>query len=422
MSEELHEFPLPSPRLVLSGGQPPEVLSRAWYSASIDGFCESNSECVIGTLTSRSDFSVGLPQRDAWLSQVTLLQDQLSSLEGTLFLEFNIPRMGRRIDAVVVLGPAVFAIEFKVGDRSFERSALDQAWDYALDLKNFHEASHELPIVPILIATEATSAPTAQLIKDPDGLLRPIAVPADGLREVIDQVLALVSGETVDAQQWAVAPYRPTPTIIEAARSLYAHHSVEAIARYDAGAMNLRMTSQRIEQIVDESRLCARKSICFVTGVPGAGKTLVGLNLATRRQENDPTHAVFLSGNGPLVAVLREALTRDEVARKKGSGQVVRTGRVRESVKAFIQNVHHFRDDALIDRGPPSERVVIFDEAQRAWNLRQTASFMKRKKKQPGFSQSEPEFLMSCMDRHPDWAVVVCLVGGGQEIKINWLR
>jgi hypothetical protein len=168
---------------------------------------------------------------------------------------------------------------------------------------------------------------------------------------------------------------------------------------------------------VDQANEEQRKVICFVTGVPGAGKTLVGLNVATRRrEEGQATHAVFLSGNGPLVAVLREALTRDELARRRALGERVRKGRIGESVKAFIQNVHHFRDEALFDSRPPTEHVVIFDEAQRAWNLKQTASFMQRKKKQPGFGQSEPEFLISCMDRHQDWAVVVCLVGGGQEI------
>ena len=198
---------------------------------------------------------------------------------------------------------------------------------------------------------------------------------------------------------------------------MYAQHSVEAIARFDAGAQNLHITSKRIEELVDEAQAKRRKRICFVTGVPGAGKTLVGLNLATRREADEPTHAVFLSGNGPLVAVLREALTRDEVARRKRQGEKVRKGKVGESVKAFIQNVHHFRDDALIDCGPPIEHVVIFDEAQRAWNLKQTASFMLRKKRRPGFSDSEPEFLISYMDRHKDWVVIVCLVGGGQEIN-----
>jgi len=335
-------------------------------------------------------------------------------------LEFNIPRMGRRIDAVLVVGPVVFVIEFKVGESNFERAATDQVWDYALDLKNFHEASHSASIVPILIATEASEPAELKLQADADKVYHPINVHPAGFRHAIDGALRAVTGATIDNQQWPNAPYRPTPTIIEAARVLYAQHSVEAIARYDAGAQNLRVTSSRIEELVDEARAQRRKLICLVTGVPGAGKTLIGLNVATRRRDvNQPTHAVFLSGNGPLVAVLREALTRDEVARQKDLGNRVRKGKVGESVKAFIQNVHNFRDEALVDAGPPDEHVVIFDEAQRAWNLQQTASFMKRRKKLPGFAHSEPEFLISCMDRHAAWAVIVCLVGGGQEIHIG---
>jgi len=356
-------------------------------------------------------------QKDAWLAEISLLQASLVGLTGSLFFEFNIPRMGRRIDTVLLIGPVVFVIEFKVGESAFERAAVDQVWDYALDLKNFHEASHAVSIVPILIATGTVVAAPLNLHADEDKVYRPILVHPTGFREAIDLALRTVTGEVLDDQQWSGASYHPTPTIIEAARALYAQHSVEAIARYDAGAQNLRVTSSRVEDLVDEARAQKRKLICFVTGVPGAGKTLVGLNIATRRRDVDqPTHAVFLSGNGPLVAVLREALTRDEVARQKSVGIRVRKGKVAESVKAFIQNVHNFRDDALIDSGPPAEHVVIFDEAQRAWNLRQTASFMRRKKNRPGFSDSEPEFLISCMDRHTEWAVIVCLVGGGQEI------
>lgn len=157
--------------------------------------------------------------------------------------------------------------------------------------------------------------------------------------------------------------------------------------------------------------------IAFVTGVPGSGKTLVGLNVATRKRDAGAEHAVFLSGNAPLVAVLREALVRDDLRRRRHAGEAVRKGEVAQKVKAFIQNVHHFRDAGLRDDGPPAEHVAIFDEAQRAWNLRKTANFMLRRKKRAGFTQSEPEFLMSYLDRHQDWPVVVCLVGGGQEIN-----
>jgi len=392
---------------------------RAWYSTPIDAFLQTSTESIVGTLLlANGDFATIPTQSTAWKEQIEFLRSALKGLTGTLFLEFNIPRMGRRIDAVLLIGPVVFVVEFKVGEREFERAAVDQVWDYALDLKNFHEASHNASLVPILIATNSKVSASTKLQMDADNVYRPIQVNLEGFRNVLDTTLQTITGAALDEKRWASAPYHPTPTIVEAARSLYAQHSVEAIARYDAGARNLRVTSRRVEELVDEARKFERKVICFVTGVPGAGKTLVGLNIATRRRERDqPTHAVFLSGNSPLVAVLREALTRDEVVRRKREGEKVRKGKVGESVKAFIQNVHHFRDEALIDSGPPIDRVVIFDEAQRAWNLKQTASFMQRKKKRPGFSQSEPEFLISYMDRHKDWAAIICLVGGGQEIN-----
>jgi hypothetical protein len=396
---------------------PKAASLRFWYGASIAEFVGASAEKIVGQLTLNSSFDIDRTQAAAWITEIEFLQSRLVDLTGSIFFEFNIPRMGRRIDVVFVIGPVVFAIEFKVGEKTFDRSAIDQVWDYGLDLKNFHEASHEASIVPILIATEATECPPFVLHADADKLYRPIVVDPRSFRSVVDAALANVSDAPIKAEAWSRASYHPTPTIVEAARALYAQHSVEAIARFDAGAQNLHVTSRRIEELVDEAQAEGRKRICFVTGVPGAGKTLVGLNLATRREQNEPTHAVFLSGNGPLVAVLREALTRDEVARRKRQGEKVRKGQVSESVKAFIQNVHHFRDDALIDSGPPIEHVVIFDEAQRAWNLKQTASFMLRKKRVAGFSDSEPEFLISYMDRRKDWAVIVCLVGGGQEIN-----
>jgi hypothetical protein len=394
------------------------MLSRAWFGTTIAEILRMEADTIIGRLTTQSDFSVLPAQRDAWLETITLLKSQLAGLTGSVFMEFSIPRMGRRVDTILIIGPVLFVIEFKVGDADFDRAAIEQVWDYALDLKNFHEASHSVAIVPILIATAASGSPPAELRADADNVYHPLRLHPGLLRDSLDLALGAIDGHAIDSNQWYRAPYRPTPTIIEAARALYAQHSVEAIARYDAGADNLRVTSCRIGELVQEAKARKRKLICFLTGVPGAGKTLVGLNIATQRRDiNEPTHAVFLSGNGPLVAVLREALTRDELDRQRSRGVRLRKGKVGESVKAFIQNVHHFRDDLLIDPAPPNEHVAIFDEAQRAWTLEQTANFMRRKKKRPGFSQSEPEFLISCMDRHSDWAVVVCLVGGGQEIN-----
>jgi hypothetical protein len=395
-----------------------KTSGRAWYGASIADFLAENPDAIVGRLATNSDFSVLPAQRDAWLAQIRLLKDHLGGLIGSVFMEFSIPRMGRRIDTVLIIGPIIFAVEFKVGESEFDRSALDQVWDYTLDLKNFHEASHSATIVPILIATGASVAPSICKQVDDDKVYRPLSVHCTNLRKTLDEILKNAKDTPIDASHWVCARYYPTPTIVEAARALYAQHSVEAIARFDAGARNLGVTSCRIEELVDEAKARNRKIICFVTGVPGAGKTLVGLNVATRRRDvTQPTHAVFLSGNGPLVAVLREALTRDEVARERSRGIRVRKGKIAESVKAFIQNVHHFRDDLLFDSGAPAEHVAIFDEAQRAWNLQQTANFMRRKKNRIGFTQSEPEFLISCMDRHRDWAVIVCLVGGGQEIN-----
>jgi Schlafen group 3, DNA/RNA helicase domain len=200
--------------------------------------------------------------------------------------------------------------------------------------------------------------------------------------------------------------------------ALYNSHSVEEISRNDAAAINLSVTSAAISEIIHSARANSFKAVCFVTGVPGAGKTLVGLNIATqRREESDELYSVFLSGNKPLVDILRAALARDRVRRDKEAKRKIRKGQAMSEVKAFIQNVHHFRDEYIIDEGPPKEHVALFDEAQRAWDLHETASFMRRKKSTPNFNKSEPEFLISCLNRHPDWAVVVCLVGGGQEIN-----
>ena len=408
----------------------PNRLPRAWYEAPIRGFLETPDDAILGALTRGSgDHAVEPAQRQAWLAQIALLKRWLAGgAEGSVYFEFNIPRMGRRIDAVLLLGGVVAVLEFKVGEARFERAALDQAWDYALDLKNFHQESHERRIVPILIATEAKGAnvspqaAAARLRFAHDEVAEPVGVAAADMPAMLEALQALdpsvrdAAASTEDAERWIGAPYRPTPTIIEAARALYARHSVQAIARHDAEATNLRITSQRLEELVDQAREQGRKIICFVTGVPGAGKTLVGLNLATQRREAAPTHAVFLSGNGPLVAVLREALTRDDVARRKAAGERATKKAAGTPVKAFIQNVHHFRDEALRHTDPPADHVVIFDEAQRAWNRQKAANFMKQRKGVSDFQHSEPEFLISYMDRHRDWAVIVCLVGGGQEI------
>jgi hypothetical protein len=396
---------------------PARPRSSAYVDLPIADFCETPEDALLGRLVASSGFDIELTQRGAWTDTFPVLREALAGLAGHLYLEFDVPRLGSRIDAVVISGPAIIPIEFKAGEANYPREAINQAWDYALDLKNFHRASHDAPVFPILVATEAPDRPVRWDAPHHDGVRPPLCCNGTTLGAAVRAALDLADGAALDEQAWGRAPYHPTPTIIQAAQALYAGHSVDAISRSDAGAENLTITSRRVEEVIETARRDRTKAIVFVTGVPGAGKTLVGLNIATqRRDESTPTHAVFLSGNGPLVAVLREALVRDEVSRRKEAGERVRKGEVAQPVKQFIQNVHHFRDDGLKRAEPPIDHVVIFDEAQRAWNESKTTDFMRRRKSIPDFNQSEPAFLISVMDRHPDWAVIVCLVGGGQEI------
>jgi len=394
-------------------------VAREYYSELIEEFVDSSVEEVLGELADNNQFNLELTQKNAWKEEIVLLQEVLEGYEGKIYFEYSIPRIGQRIDVLLLINGVILVLEFKVGESAFHRHNIDQVWDYALDLKNFHETSHDLLIAPVLIATKA-EAETFNVSMTPhnDKLLFPILCNAEMLSDVIQGVLAFAEGQMVESTHWEQGRYLPTPTIIEAAMSLYQGHSVEEISRKDASAINLSKTTEAISSVIEKARSTGQKCICFVTGVPGAGKTLVGLNIANLHM--DPAselYSVFLSGNGPLVAILTEALARDRVERSIAEGNKIKKGEAKSSVKALIQNVHHFRDDCLQNENAPIEHVVLFDEAQRAWNVEQTTSFMRLKKGKPDFDMSEPEFLISCMDRHKDWAVIVCLVGGGQEIN-----
>lgn len=409
-------------------------MRTAYYEATVHEFLAAEDVEVLGQLTRHSPGDVRQSQVLAWEQQISVLKGALKGLSGYILLEFTVPRVGSRIDALLISEHVLFVLEFKVGSARVDRSALNQAWDYALDLRNFHSESPALPIVPIVVATECSR--TSLQVENPhaDGVFNPVGTGPHGVRGLLDLALHTISGPPIDAQRWRRGFYRPTPTIIEAARALYQDHSVTDIARSDAGAVNLAMTSRSVLEIIERARIRKEKHIMFVTGVPGAGKTLVGLNIATLRGDKDePTHAVYLSGNGPLVAVLREALTRDALQRAKasyveGTGAVPTKNEAGQPVKAFIQNVHHFRDEGARHPEAPHGHVVIFDEAQRAWDRKMTADFMARKKGHPNFLMSEPEFLISYMDRHTSWSAIVCLVGSGQEINrgeagiSEWLR
>ena len=408
--------------LVTNDNAATPVPNRAYYSDLIEEFLGRSTEEILGTIARHAQFSIEDTQRNAWVEQIRILRSVLPPYvaRGKIYFEYAVPRLGRRIDVVLLIDHVIFVVEFKVGEKEFATSAIDQVVDYSVDLKNFHETTHDKTVAPILIPTLAKSG-LAVIATTPqnDGVLLPVCAAVKDFECVIEQVLAFTSGSSIQAAQWDEGRYRPTPTIIEAAMALYAGHGVAEISRSDACAVNLSETSSVVARIIQDAKQSTKKSICFVTGVPGAGKTLVGLDIATTHiEKNSELYSVFLSGNGPLVDILREALARDKVRREQEQGRRFKKGRARSEVKLFIQNVHHFRDECLADVSKaPIEHVAIFDEAQRAWNLEQTASFMSRKKGRPDFDQSEPEFLISCLNRHKDWAVVVCLVGGGQEIN-----
>jgi hypothetical protein len=386
----------------------------AYYEADIQSFLTTDDEAILGTLTMQHGFALEHQQKHAWHAQIKLLKQHLPpTLSGWIYFEFSIPRMGKRVDLVVVTGGVVLVIEFKVGSHNFDSYAVEQVYDYALDLKNFHRGSHNCPILPLLIATAAPPQPMIEILWAPDRVAEPVCISATDLPKVITLAVTQCPALPIDAPLWSRSGYQPTPTIVEAALALYRQHDVKEITRSEAGADNLGLTATHIEQVIENAKTNHRKAICFITGVPGAGKTLAGLNIATSRAEqHSDEHAVFLSGNGPLVDVLREALARDKAEREG-----ISKSKAYREVSTFVQNIHHFRDEALASDVPPIEKVVIFDEAQRAWNRDMASKFMQQKRGHTSFDMSEPAFLISAMDRHTDWCVVICLVGGGQEIN-----
>lgn len=392
--------------------------------------CHTRDAELLGQLAFKLPFAIEPTQRAAWEFQIQHLRKLAEELpDAFFFLEFLIPRMGRRVDLIIVQHGTIFVVEYKVGARQFDRAGRDQVYGYALDLKHFHETSHPLPIVPILVATHANDEEDQSIHWDADGIARPQCLTPDEVAGAIVQICHDGKAQEIDPLVWFAGRYRPTPTIVEAAQALYRGHAVEEISRSEAGAENLTRTANYVAEAIEAAKREQRKVICFITGVPGSGKTLAGLNLATARQRSHrDEHAVFLSGNGPLVAVLREALAIDAVAKAREAGRATTKTLEDRWAAAFIQNIHHFRDDALASNAPPIEKVAVFDEAQRAWDVEQASKFMQQKRGQLGFAMSEPEFLLSVMDRHSEWCAIICLIGGGQEINTGeagvdeWLR
>ena len=417
-------------------------MRRCFYDDTIAGFLGRKDEEILGVLSKDNTFDLTLEQRDAWLGEIQVMKDVLRGLgkSGHIVFEYTIPRLGKRIDVVLLVGRVVFCLEFKVGEEDFLANDKEQVWDYALDLKNFHEESANLTIVPVLVATEASSTENAfQFSYYDDKVLEPLFANSSSLLSFIKKVLEMEDSKgTIGAQDWIYSRYSPTPTIIQAASALYMNHSVEDITKHEADKAGIDSCTNFILDVIKESKSKHQKSICFVTGVPGAGKTLVGLNVAIQQEKGDL--AVYLSGNGPLVKVLTEALARDKVAKEKAKGAKCTKTEAERQVSRFIQIIHRYRDNMLsklklpitgaqieIDPAKVSssarqnaaevENVAIFDEAQRMWDMKHLSAWLARKKGIANFPMSEGEFLIWSLDQHKDWATIVCLVGGGQEIN-----
>ncbi|VFF93941.1 Uncharacterized conserved protein (DUF2075) [Clostridioides difficile] len=337
-------------------------MKRAYYSSSVNEFIGKDIFTIFGEITCNDQFEANDLQKNTWKKEIEILKRELSTFkDGHLLFEYTIPRIGSRIDNVLIYKGIVFLLEFKVDEDTYPRYAIEQVTDYALDLNCFHKESHDKLLVPILICTKAPQRnQRIRLMKE--NILETYCSNEFNIGKYIEEVCTTYNKSSFNPDVWMDSLYMPTPTIIEAAQALYMGHNVEDISRNDASAKNLNQTTKAINKIIDYSKIHNKKSICFITGVPGAGKTLAGLNIAIERQKVDENeHAVFLSGNGPLVDVLQEALARDDVTRNGTR----KTEAIRKA-KEFIQIIHHFRDEAISVDTPPIERVTIFDEAQRA--------------------------------------------------------
>lgn len=391
----------------------------AYYRSTLAEFLDDDPDRVLGVVVAKSSDNgfTDLKQRQtkAWQVQLEVLRRTASNLvqqysdatDWGILIEYPIPRRQKRVDVVLLVRDVILALEFKTGEKEHQKSTSKQVEDYALDLRDFHGESRGRIIVPIAVTTRATPSQPDLGLQSIDQVKHVVKASETDLGEKVRWCVDTYAnaGTLIDANRWDHSVYRPVPTIIEAAEALYAGHDVREIASSHADAKNLGDTSERLVHLIQQAQKKRRKILCIVTGVPGAGKTLAGLNVVhdPRIRSVAEGAGVFLSGNGPLVHIVSAAIARD-FKKKQKAGDVERT------VSTFIQNVHAFIKDSLIRTVPPIEHLIVFDEAQRAWDAAQSSKKNDR-------YESEPELMLSIMDRHQDWSVIIALVGGGQEIN-----
>ena len=395
---------------------------KAYYCNSIPGFIRDDSTTIIGQLVKHS-FEVNKEQSEAWENQISELQNRLEKcgMEGDIIFEYDIVRLGKRIDVILLIRHMVFSLEFKNGKDIFTAQDAQQAEDYAIDIKNFHKESEDLYVCPILIATKAEPYKKVQSSGCyPDKQIHLQRENIETLIPKLSEILNLYGEDKeIDFEKWFNSPYYPTPTIVAAAVEAYSSHNLSQIAQSEAGQENINLCEAKINEVISTAQTNKRKCVCFVTGVPGAGKTLVGLDVVAKNMDEKKNLSVYLSGNGPLVEVLREALKRSVKAKKQFNRET------EAAINTLIQSSFAFKKDNASHNHATPENILIFDEAQRVWNKERMTS---KHKDNPLMAVSEPHLLFSIMDRHQDWAVMICLVGLGQdiydgEVGINeWFR
>ena len=402
---------------------------RAWFACSGAELLGLEDAAVAGTLAASQmarRLSGEPTQLTAWRRQAALLRQMVRDCGGeawTLAFEFDLLRLEKRIDVVLLTDRAILVLEFKVGATLVGNADRAQAWDYAQDLLDFHAGSRGHPIIPVVVATECARPAAFQAPLPIPGVHAVAEASAATLPALLRAVqAALPPGAALDGPAWLAARYQPVPTIIEAAATLFSRNSVTEIAAARADAPNLNRTTAAIHAALAAARARGERVVVFVTGIPGAGKTLCGLNVVFGEARHDG--CAFLTGNAPLVAVLREALacnkagislelgpSNDPERRKRA--RLLR--QARHETAMALQNVHRFLADNAGKTHPPAERVIVFDEAQRAWDASQATRDTQRRVST--LSMSEPAHTLDIMGRHQGFAAVVALIGGGQEIN-----
>jgi len=394
-------------------------MKGAFYCKPVQDFLTDNNAEIRDALTegiSKRFYQQLSTQTDSWFSFLEIvknaLSDNIKSDQWAILLEYPIPRRAKRIDAVIIAKNLIFVIEFKDGAKGYSSTDIMQVEDYCLDLRDFHFESNHKVIIPILLCSDAKDV-NVDIAATNDSVKRTQFANPQTLNAIIRNCFQEWDNNdtVINYVSWNNSIYLPTPTIIEAAQSLFAGQDVKEISRSHAGTENLTTTTQVVLNAIAEAKINNSKIICFITGVPGAGKTLAGLNIVHNRdfKTSDEEIGVFLSGNSPLVKVLTEALSRDFSKREK-----INKKEANRRVTTFVHNVHQFIDEYYEDSSSiPKDKVLIYDEAQRAW----TKEYKYRKSKKK-INASEPEILLDIMNRvENSWSVIIALVGGGQEIN-----